>query len=71
MKRNKVLDEGSFVKENVPADVEFEDYMRNEKEKPPVKDFTLSEYTEKGKNCLTFVVLLFYHCFIFNTLKYF
>ncbi|XP_065059124.1 anoctamin-7-like [Rhopilema esculentum] len=47
MKRNKVLDEGSFVNENVPADVEFEDYMRNEKEKPPIKDFTLSEYTEK------------------------
>ena len=44
-----MLDEGSFVNENVSADVEFEDYIQHERKKPDLNDFTLSEYTEKGK----------------------
>ena len=46
--RNKILDDGSFMNENLDSDIEFEDYVEHERKKPPVGDFTLSEYTEKG-----------------------
>lgn len=49
VRRNKVLVEGSFVDENASADVAFEDYIQHERKKPNLNDFTLSEYTEKGK----------------------
>lgn len=55
MRRNKVLDESSFVDENVHIDVEYEDYIKHESKKPGLDDFTLSEYTEKGSTPMRFI----------------
>lgn len=47
IRRKKVVCDGSFVEEAVSSDAEFEDFLQHERRKPDLKDFTLSEYTEK------------------------
>ena len=47
-----MIDDLSNAEENLSSDVEYEDYLQHERKKPDLKDFTLSEYTEKGINLI-------------------
>lgn len=55
MRKKKVVSDGSFVEGTASSDAEFEDYLQHERKKPDLKDFTLSEYTEKGKSVCVYV----------------
>ena len=61
--------DGSFVEETVSSDAEFEDFLQHERRKPDLKDFTLSEYTEKGKGVIDIYFCIEYLVICFSTLK--
>ena len=69
IRRKKVVCDGSFVEEAVSSDAEFEDFLQHERRKPDLKDFTLSEYTEKGMSVINLYSYFEDLVFCFSTLN--